>query len=90
MEALQLDDLERIFIRAQTPDGKWDSISCAEATDEQFDTWIKTRMPIEGEDAPWSLEERRSVCDVLWQAGALSMIKKTVSNEHGQVDRPIS
>ena len=57
-ETLTPDDLKRVYIRTQDESGKWVSINCEEATDRQFDTWIKSRIEIRGEDAPWSPQER--------------------------------
>jgi len=37
-ETVTVDDLERIFIRAQDEDGKWGNVSVQDATDKQFDT----------------------------------------------------
>ena len=80
-ETVTVDDLNRIFIRAIDEHGKWGNVNCKEASDLQFDTWAKSRMPIQGEDAPWSLKERASFCNILWQAGALHMLKKDMEDE---------
>ena len=80
-ETLTSEDLDRVFLRAQDDQGKWVSISAREATDKQFDTWAKSRMPIQGEDAPWSPVERADFCNTLWQAGALHILKKDVPFE---------
>lgn len=77
-ETLTIDDLKRVFIRARMPDGRYDSIDCAKASDEQFDTWAKSRLRIEGQPGPWSLPERAEFCNMLWQAGGLHMLKKDV------------
>lgn len=75
-EILTPEDLKRVFIRAQDEAGKWKSIDCYEATDTQFDTWAKTRIEIQGDDNPWSLNERVDFCDHLYQMGAVHVIKK--------------
>lgn len=77
-ETLHVEDLCRVFIRAQDAQGQWKSISCEESTDEQFDTWAKSRMPIQGEPGPWGLVERADFCNRLYQAGALTVLKKGV------------
>src|SRR5256885_1480383 len=64
-ETVTPDDLDRIFIRAQTPEGRWVSIDVKSCSDAQFDTWAKSRLPIQGEDAPWGLEERADFCNTL-------------------------
>jgi hypothetical protein len=80
-ELLTIDDLERIFIRAQFPDGHWGSINVRECSDLQFDTWAKSRREIQGEYEPWDLVERADFCNTLWQAGALHILKKDVDFE---------
>lgn len=86
-EPVTVDDLDRIFIRAQDDDSAaWKTVSAREATDLQFDTWAKSRMQIQGDDLPWTLEERADFCNGLWQAGALHMLKKDVDFEEGQQD----
>ena len=75
-ETLTKDDLDRIFIRAEDEQGCWSSISVKDATDKQFDVWAKSRMPIQGEDESWGLAERADFCNMLWQAGALHIIKR--------------
>lgn len=77
-ETLTIDDLTRVFIRAKMPDGRYRSIDCAEASDEQFDIWATSRIEIQGEPGPWSMEERAKFCDMLWQAGALTVPKKEI------------
>jgi hypothetical protein len=73
---ITIEDLDLIFFRAQDADGRWGNVSVKDATDTQFDTWAKSRKPVVGEDGPWSLVERAQFCDGLWQAGALSMLKR--------------
>ena len=80
-EAVTVADLERIFIRAQTPQGRWVSINCTRATDIQFDAWIRTRIAVQGDDTRWEPQDRATVCDILWQAGALHMLTKEGAEE---------
>ncbi len=80
-ETVTVDDLDRIFFRAQDETGKWGTIDAKEATDIQFDTWIRTRIQIEGDTEPWSLEERADVCNRLWQRHELVMMRKDISDE---------
>ncbi len=75
-ERLTADDLERVFFRAQDISGKWGSINAKEATDAQFQVWAESRIAIQGEETPWTLEERANFCDMLYQAGGLSILKK--------------
>ncbi len=78
---LTSEDLDLIFLRAQDDDSaEWHSISAQEATNLQFDTWAKTRIEIQGEDAPWSPDERANFCNMLWQADALVMLKRDVDD----------
>ena len=74
-KTLTAEDLGRVFIRAQGADSGWMSISVADCTDTQFDSWARSRVPIEG-DGPWSVEERVRFCDFLWQNDALAMLIK--------------
>ncbi len=76
-----VDDLDRIFFRAQDETGKWIRVDAKEATDTQFDIWIRTRIQIEGGTEPWSLEERADVCNRLWQRHELVMMRKDISDE---------
>lgn len=78
-EQLTADDLDRVFIRAQNEQREWKTVSAREATDQQFDTWAKSRMPIQGDDAPWSLTERADFCNQLYQQGELVVLKKGVT-----------
>jgi hypothetical protein len=78
-EVLTIDDLDRVYIRCQKDDSaEFGSVNCKEATDLQFDTWAKSRMTITGDDGPWSLEERATFCNQLYQAGELVILKKRV------------
>lgn len=77
-ETLTTDDLKRVFIRAQTKDGKWASIHCAEATDLQFDTWAHSRIEIQGGHDAWSMRERADFCNMLYQSGMLHILKKDI------------
>jgi hypothetical protein len=77
---LTVDDLERVYFRAQEASGKWASINAKEATDHQFDTWIRTRIQVQGDNEDWPLEERAGVCTVLWQGDALHMLRKDVED----------
>jgi hypothetical protein len=36
--------LDRIFVRAKNSDGKWDSVSLADLTDDQFNEWMAGYM----------------------------------------------
>lgn len=79
METLTVDDLNRVYIRAQKDDGSgYENIHVGEASDKQFDTWAKSRIRIEGAPGPWSMEERARFCDMLYQAGGLHILKKDV------------
>jgi hypothetical protein len=77
-ETLTADDLDRVCFRAEDEHGHWESISAKEATDKQFDTWAKSRIPIQGEDKPWSPVERADFCNMLWQVDSLVILKKDV------------
>lgn len=78
-ETLTKDDLHRVFIRVQDDDSmRWMSVSCKEASDLQFDTWARSRRPIQGPESPWSPEERADFCNQLYQAGALTILKKGI------------
>lgn len=77
----EVDDLKRIFFRAQTLDGHWVSIDAASASDAQFDTWIRTRIEVQGNSDPWDLTERLDVCNQLWQSGTLHILKKDIEFE---------
>jgi len=80
-ETLTKNDLNRVFIRVQDALGRWANISCHEATDNQFDTWARSRMQIQGGFGPWSPEERADFCNQLYQAGSLAVLKKGVNLE---------
>lgn len=64
---LTVDDLDRVFFRAQDEQGKWGAISAKDATDAQFQTWAESRIPIQGENASWGQEERADFCHTLYQ-----------------------
>jgi hypothetical protein len=88
-DKLQIDDLKRIYIRAQDETGKWVSVSCYEATDAQFDKWASScpeviHIPwdeklLGSEPEPkaeiWLLEERVDFCTWLNQRRPLYMVK---------------
>lgn len=80
-ETLIVEDLKRIFIRAQDDTGLWGAIGLDVATDKQFDEWAKSKMEIRGKDGPWSPEERVDFCTLLWREGALHMLRKEVAEE---------
>src|SRR5205807_9079822 len=80
-ETLTKNDLNRVFIRTQDDKGEYVNISCHEATDKQFDIWARSRMEIQGSDGPWSPEERADFCNQLYQAVALSILKKGIELE---------
>lgn len=69
---LHVEDLCRVYIR--TRDGQ--TLNCEECSDEQFDTWARSRMEIRGKPGPWNLEERVYFCDRLYRVGVLHMLKK--------------
>ncbi|HEX3640217.1 MAG TPA: hypothetical protein VHV10_02885 [Ktedonobacteraceae bacterium] len=76
-ETLTKDDLGRIFIRAQKDDSaEWVNISVEKASNIQFDTWARSRIPIQGGNGPWLPEERAAFCDQLYQVGALVVAVK--------------
>lgn len=80
-ETLTAEDMDRVFIRAQDSNSKWITVSVKDALDTQFAAWAKTRMEIQGDDGPWSMNERAGFCNQLYQAGALSIIKKDAEFE---------
>lgn len=73
-------DLDLVFFRAQDSDGRWITISAKNATSAQFDTWIKTRIEIQGPDLPWGYEERADICDLLYQDGELVILRRDASS----------
>ena len=77
---LTSEDLDLVFLRAQDEERHWKSISAKEATNLQFDIWAKSRIEIQGEDAPWSPDERANFCNMLWQADALVILKRDVDD----------
>jgi len=84
-ETLTVADLTRVFFRTQGKDGKWVNTDCLECTDQQFDQWARSRIPIpvQSEDA-WPMNERARFCDWLWQQGALVLLKKGVPFDDGE------
>lgn len=76
-ETITVDDLWRVYIRAQDEEGRWKSVSIEEATDAQFHAWARTRAVLQGiaSDEPWSPEERADFCDFLYQHEALTVLK---------------
>lgn len=72
------EDLKRVFIRAQDTAGKYVTIDCYTASDAQFDTWARSRITVQGEEEDWPLEERIRFCAMLYEAGALHVLKKDV------------
>ncbi len=74
-EPLTRGDLGRVFFRAQDDEGRWKSVSAEEATDAQFNAWVKTRFDYIGVVA-WSLVERADFCDLLQQRGGIVLLKK--------------
>ncbi len=81
-DMVTVDDLERVFFRAQADDSaRWVNVSAKEASNRQFDAWAKSRIEIQGDDAPWELSERADFCNMLWQSDALVMLKKDVNFE---------
>lgn len=78
-ESITVDDLWRVYIRAQDEAGRWHSISVEKATDKQFDVWVRSKANIPA-DAQWDTEgwppeHRAWFCDFLYQEDALSIIK---------------
>lgn len=69
------EDLNRIFLDVKGEDGYWINVSAKDATDLQFDTWIRHRI-IAGPSVAWGLSERRDVCDMLWQDSRIAMRPK--------------
>jgi len=80
-ETLTAEDMDRVFIRAQNDEQRWITVSVKDASDAQFVAWAATRMEIQGDDGPWSMRERADFCNQLWQAGALSILKKDTEFE---------
>jgi len=44
------DDLDYIFIRAQLPNSKWDSLSLNQISDKQFIEWATKKFNVEIKD----------------------------------------
>jgi len=58
-------DLEYIYVRAQLPDGKWDSLSIKELSDKQFLTWVIDRF---GKEALLEVEPNLEEKSTLWSS----------------------
>lgn len=71
---LTVESLKRIYFRAEDETGNGIDVNAYEATDQQFEQWITTRLSIVGEPDVWPLDERVAVCDTLWMAGMVRMI----------------
>lgn len=83
-EPVTIDDLERIFIRAQDVNGHWGNINLKEATDAQFEAWITTRINIISDpNDPWTPEARVNALRIVQQHQTLYMLKKDVNFEEG-------
>jgi len=87
-DPITVNDLARVFIRAQDSAGLWESIDVQVCTDEQFDTWARTRIEIKGDATPWSLAERADFCDRLYMLGGLHILKK--NSEEPEEDDPVA
>lgn len=83
-------DLDYIFIRTQSPDGRWGNSSLKEATDKQFLDWIAHRFgPLENleEIIPpgtiWTADKRVQVLnDLKNKIGFVpAMLKREAHNE---------
>lgn len=76
---LGVDDLKRVFIRAQDSNGDWGSFSVDEVSSAQFDRWARSRtdqiVETDAQAETWTLEERADFCNWLRQAGALHILK---------------
>ena len=93
------DDLDHIFIRAQRPNGRWDSLSLTEISDKQFLNWARDRFGIKIRDemavkgTPWTPQQKvhflNDISDRLGQP-AVFMIKREArqkrdkGNKNGQ------
>lgn len=60
------EDLSNVLFHIQDDNGCWSSQNAKDASDDQFDTWIRSKMMI-GPNVSWGLSQRRDVCDMLWQ-----------------------
>jgi hypothetical protein len=84
-EQVTIDDLERIYFRAQDEAGKWKSVNAREATDAQFEAWITTRINIFSDpDDPWTPEARVNVLRIVQEQQVIYMLKKDVQGEAAQ------
>jgi hypothetical protein len=63
--ALIVEDLANIFILVKDVEGKRVHISATEATNEQFNAYAESCMPIHGNNGIWLPEERVDFLDVL-------------------------
>lgn len=87
-------DLDYIFIRAKTPDGRWASLSLNEITDEQFIEWIKERFKTNIKDAddqvgkPWTSLQKVDILNYISKRlgrPCLVMIKREARNEWDKI-----
>lgn len=83
-------DLDNIFVRAQRPDGKWDSISLSELSDKQFVEWAEEKFKVEIRDhetakgIPWTPQQKvHFLNDMAKRAGkpVVVMAKARIKNE---------
>lgn len=67
-QPLTLDALKKIYIRVQSPDGTMATVDVFNATDSQFDTWIRTLVYVQDDcwGNLWVLEDRLKVCNILY------------------------
>lgn len=72
---LLVEDLSRVYFRAQDAQGQWVNVNARESTDEQFDRWIRSRIEVMGIHT-WSLAAHLIACDLLFQNGALYLVTK--------------
>lgn len=68
-EILGEEDLRHVFIEVPTV---WRTVSCADATDEQFDAWAESQMQVLRDRPSWPAEKRARFCNLLNQYGVLS------------------
>ena len=57
----KVEDLDYIFIRAQSPDSKWNNLSLNEITDKQFVDWASEKFDVKIVDdftKSWTKEEK--------------------------------
>lgn len=86
------DDLDYIFIRTQSPNGRWGNSSLNEVSDEQFLNWAKRNFGVKIEDdalakgTPWSPQQKvqflNDMSDRLGQP-AVVMLKREAREEFG-------